>query len=331
MIVTAFMVSCSDWTQYENLIYHKTPAQQNPEAYSEYLGSIRLYKQKEHRLMFVTMTGTSKYPSCQNQHLMSLPDSADFIIIKNMDNLHVSLVGEIKEVLEKKGTKSLGYVDYSIITEEWNIIQDKRLEAGGPEPTLDELRNFYSLRSKEQLTLCDRYGFHGIVASYIGNANNERDKAGQDGFVASVKEWIEANPDKTVALRGSIRNIDDISISRSADYHIVLCGSETSRVQMNSKVKRILGTEVEQDKVVLEVSLPSAENPDQTGYTPAKAASEWLLPALGLDDTGAPSSNPSHKQEFTPLGLCVENVQDDYYNTNRIYHETRKGITALVN
>lgn len=324
-------VSCSDWTSLENLQYHKTPAELDPAGYENYLASIRAYKEDTHRLMLVTMLGTSQYPSKQNQHPVSMPDSADYILMKNADNLHENVVKEISEVFQKKGTKSLVYVDYAPITDEWNAIKDAAMEAGEATPTPDDARKFYAEKTAAQLELCNRYGFHGIVISYVGSPVGSEKAAAQEGFVASIEEWYASNQGKLMFMRGSIGNLKSENILNACMLYIVPGGETTSRVPLNSLVERAIGEKVPQDRVILELTVPSAAVPEQKGLTPKDAATKWLLPALGLDASGEPMQGSSTKTDFVPQGLCVENAQDDYFSKDLIYQRIRAGITAMAN
>ena len=85
----AVLAGCSKWTQPQNLdFHHKTPEQENPQEYAEYLNALRNFKQSEHPVMIVTMNGTETYPSCQNVHIMAMPDSADYVCVKMNGGLH---------------------------------------------------------------------------------------------------------------------------------------------------------------------------------------------------------------------------------------------------
>ena len=63
--------------------------------------------------------GTSTAPNRQNQHPMSMPDSVDYLLMTDVDNLHPALMDEIAEVRSKKGTRTLNVVDYTTIRSAW--------------------------------------------------------------------------------------------------------------------------------------------------------------------------------------------------------------------
>ena len=116
----AVLAGCSKWTQPQNLdFHHKTPEQENPQEYAEYLNALRNFKQSEHPVMIVTMNGTETYPSCQNVHIMAMPDSADYVCVKMNGGLHEVVAAEIAKVREKKGTKVLCLIDYATVYEAW--------------------------------------------------------------------------------------------------------------------------------------------------------------------------------------------------------------------
>ena len=119
-VAVAVLAGCSKWTQPQNLdFHHKTPEQENPQEYAEYLNALRNFKQSEHPVMIVTMNGTENYPSCQNVHIMAMPDSADYVCVKMNGGLHEVVAAEIAQVREKKGTKVLCLIDYATVYEAW--------------------------------------------------------------------------------------------------------------------------------------------------------------------------------------------------------------------
>lgn len=162
--------SCSKWTQPQNLDFrHKTQEEIDPAAYENYLSGIREYKKTEHKLMFVTMKGSAEHPSSQNQHLMAMPDSADFVIVDINDALHSTVVAEIPQIRERKGTEALLFVDYARIHTAWGLLEDKRADEGKPAGTTEEAAQFFKEQTQKQLDRCGEYGFHGLVASFVGN------------------------------------------------------------------------------------------------------------------------------------------------------------------
>lgn len=322
--------SCSKWTDYEDLHYHKTPAELDPNGYQEHLARIRAYKASEHRLMMLTMSGVSHYPSHPCHHPMNLPDSTDFIFMKNLENLHPAIVAEIAKVRNDKGTKSLSYVDYAPIMEAWNAVEDAKLEAGQPAPSTDEVKAYFKAEALKQLQYCNMYGFDGILVSFVANQSTEKFKAAHDGFFEPIIQWQKDNSDKIVIARGNIVNITDRAFVSECAYHVIIGGADASRVPINSKIRRNMGREVPMDRMLLELTVPSSDVPDQVGYTPYEAATKWLLPTLKLDEEGNPIPGAS-PENISPCGMVVENAQDDYFDKDVTFKRIRAGITGMAN
>ena len=322
--------SCSKWTDYEDLHYHKTPAELDPDGYAAHLASIRQYKASEHRIMMLTMSGVSHFPSHPVQHPMNMPDSADYIFMKNLDNLHPAIVNEISKVRQTKATKFLSYVDYAPIMEKWNAMEDAKLEASKPAGTVDEIRAFFKQEALKQIEFCGMYGFDGLLVSFVGNKKNEMFEAAHDGFFEPVIEWHYDNPDKEIVLRGSVVNITDRKFVSDCTYYLILGESDESKVQINNKIRRNIGQGVPKDRMVLELTVPSADVPEQVGLTPYEAAVKWLLPTLKLDEEGNPIPG-AVPEDISPCGMAVENAQDDYYDKDITFKRIRAGITAMAN
>lgn len=320
-----FLTSCN-----EDLNYHKTPAELDPEGYAAYLADIREYKETEHRIMMLTMSGVSHFPSHPAQHPLNMPDSADYIFMKNLDNLHPSIVDEIAKVRETKGTRVLSYVDYAPIMDAWNAKEDANIEAGKPAGTVDEIKAFFKEHASKQIAYCQMYGFDGLLVSFVGNKRNEMFEAAHDGFFEPVIEWHNDNPDKEIVVRGSIRNITDRQFLKECSYYVILGETETSKTVINRKIIGNIGDGLPMDRMVLELTVPSADVPEQQGLTPYEAAVKWLLPTLKLDEEGNPIPG-AIPENISPRGMAVENAQDDYYDKDITFKRIRAGITAMAN
>ena len=103
----ALLASCSDWTEAEHKDF-LPPMNQNDPAF---LTSLRDFKVGEHLVTMMIVRGTSTAPNRQNQHPMSMPDSVDYLLMTDVDDLHPALSDEIAEVRSKKGTRTLNVVD----------------------------------------------------------------------------------------------------------------------------------------------------------------------------------------------------------------------------
>lgn len=314
--------SCSDWVTPESLDYSPLgPSEKDPAAYAEYLSAIRAYKQTEHNVMIVGIEGTSEKPQSRPQHLTNMPDSADFIFIKDAANLNAALVSEIAEVRQNKGTRTLLYVDFDVIETEWKAMDDARTDAGLPLGTEDEAVEYFGRRTEELLADYASYGFDGAIVSFEGNTSGMR-AAMQTAFLGKVSGWHKSNPEAVLMLRGTIRNIeytnpDYKALIDDSKYLIVVSNDDSvSEVEINKQVTRILAyVPVEQRKVVFEVMVPTADSPAQSGASPQVAAG-WVLAQ-------------KNSKLFSPLGVSVSNAHSDYYNQSKIYKNVREAISIM--
>lgn len=310
--LSAVLSSCSDWTQPEKLdFYRPTPEQADPEAYARYLEALRAYKQSEHNVMIVGMKGTADYPSSQSQHIMAMPDSADYVMVKMGETLHEKIVAEIPEVLAKKGTQTLLFIDYAEIDAAWKALEDERSDAGLAPGTDEELVAFFTEKTEAQLARCNANGFGGIVVSFEGTKVAGYAYNSQNAYMTTVKAFHEANPDKLMFFRGGARNVIDQEFLKEFKYIIIVAGEEK---KLSLLPGRILGSTAPKDRVIMELTVPSADVPEQVGETPLNAA-KWLVES---DHSG-----------YTPKGLSVENAHDDYFNKEMAFRNVRSAITLM--
>ena len=312
LAVSALLCGCSDWTKPENLNFHRqTPEQADPEAYAKYLEALRAYKQSEHNVMIVGMKGTDQYPNSQRQHIMAMPDSADYVVMKMGQTLHEKIVAEIPEALQKKGTQTLLFIDYAEIATAWQALEDQRSDMGQAPGTDEELVEFFKTQTETQLARCNPNGFAGIVVSFQGTKIAGYAYNSQNAYMTAVKAFHEANPDKVMFFRGGARNVIDQEFLKEFKYIIIVAGEEK---KLNVLPGRILGSTAPKDRVIMELTVPSADVPEQVGETPVNAAT-WLVTA---DHSG-----------YTPKGLCVENAHDDYFNKDMAFKNVRAAITVM--
>ena len=310
--------ACSDWTEPENLDFRRpTPEEQDPAAYGQYLAALRDYKQQPHKVSMMTVRGTSERPTLQTQHLTAMPDSIDFICVEQAEGLHPVLAAEIGEVFAAKGTRTLCMVDYATIDASWALLEEAREEAGQPAGTDEEYASYYAEQTRRQLACCDASGFAGIVVSYQGRRATDRDISGQNAFMGAVAEWRAAHAGQLMFLRGNTQNLLDEykPLLLKSDYIIVLSESFKTPAELTRAVQRKLDSDdnFPADRFLLEVSIPSLEDPTQVGAT-AQVGAEWVVEA---------------EEGFTKCGLGFSNAQDDYYNATRIYNNIRQAIRIM--
>lgn len=304
---------CGKWTEPQSMNFrHQTVDKENPKQYAAYLNSLREYKQSKHKLMFVTMNGSAMHPSSQSQHLMAMPDSADYICVKVGEKLNETVASEIKTVREKKGTKSLLFIDYAPIDEAWKLSEDAKSDKGLPAGTTEELKAFFKEKTEKQLAKSLEYGFDGIMVSFIGNTSNQYATTSHVAYMEAVKKFSKSHSELILVFRGSVRNVIDIDFLEKFKYITIVAGDER---QLTSLMGRILGSSAPQDRVIMELSVPSADEPVQKGMSPEEGA-KWVL-------------SEENNDEYKILGLGISNAQDDYFNKNGVFDNIRKAIRVM--
>lgn len=312
LVIFTFSVSCSKWTEPKNLDFRrKTIEQENPEKYDSYLEDLRDYKESEHKIMVVTMKGVSDVPSSQSQHIMAMPDSADYICVDVVGNLNNTIAKEIPQVRQKKGTKVLLLIDYERINKAWGLLEDARSDKGQKPATMEEMIAFFKEKTNEQLENCKKYGFDGLMVSYHGNTSTPYAEKSQIAYISSVKEFYTSNPDLILAFRGSARNIVDMDFLKEFKFITIIAGEEK---KLSVLPGRILGRYAPKDRVVMELTVPSLDDPKQKGVAPIDGAS-WVL--------------SEKNEEYTILGLSVFNAQDDYFCKQMSFKNIRKAISKM--
>ena len=114
---------CSEWTEPQSVeIKVPTLESQNPELYAQYLQSLREYRSSDHKVMIAKFDNVPGAPSGRAEHLNCLPDSVDYVILNNPDNLSDAMVTEMDEIRQEKGMKTMYTVSYDTIEDEYILL-----------------------------------------------------------------------------------------------------------------------------------------------------------------------------------------------------------------
>lgn len=331
--------SCDDWTEPESVTLHSPSIEeQNPQLYADYLKNVRLYKQSEHKFMIAKFDNKQTAPTGQGERLSALPDSIDYVILNNPDNLGETIVSEMAEIREKKGTKTLFSIDYTAIEEEYLTKQEGTAEGvtegaeGTKEPETDGFPEFCSQRVEECLALFNKYTYDGINVVYNGispqtlsGTEREKLKARQDAFFEKVSNWKASHADAVMLFEGTPHNLlSDKSILLQAQFITIPAADVTSRNQLLSAVEASLTEEVPSDRILFGIRTINPEDASE-GYFTDLTANGTPMTAI----IGAAYSAIASKGNFTKAGLCVESAQNDYYNTPKNYKNIREAIAIM--
>lgn len=307
-----------DWTDVESLNYYPpTIEEMNPAEYENYLTDLRDYKAKDHKVMILTMEGTAAYPVTQAQLPMAMPDSADYICIKNAVELHDVVVAQIKEVKERKGTKVLSYVDNTIADEAWRVYSNGKIDAGEPTPTLEERKAFYKENAAAQLASYDNYGFDGLMVSFVQGAVSQDEQESHGAFMEVVKEWNAAHPEHVMMMRGNFNNVADKELRSKSKYFVIVMGGAGGAASYKSQLRNLLRSVDEKDRNIFEIMVPAAPGEENVGDLPLEAAKTIL------------SDEVANFEPYKTLGLCVSNAADDYFSSGESFANIRPAINLL--
>lgn len=306
LAIVAASISACQWTEPENLDYTRVPFEQaDPEGYEAYLQGVKKYKKSSHNITLLMMDGTSDFPSSQSQRIMSMPDSADFICVNSPAGLHPEIVGEIALVEAKKETKVISHVDFSIAENLWLDLKNSRADAGQPEPTEQECKAFFKQNAEKQLALCSDLGFKGVLVSYESLNSTKEGFIARDAFMNAVNSWKLSHIDAILVLRGNIALLKDFKqVLSMCDYMVLILGGQSGTPSYIAHINAHMSQIPYKNKLLLEVTVPNADNPEQIGDSAYKAARNIL------------SKDIQEYEPYKVLGLVVSNAADDYFNEN---------------
>ena len=334
--------SCSDWTDTESLEFdYVLPSEQDPDAYNAYLGLLREYKQSQHKIMIAKFDNSGDLVSGQSDRLAALPDSIDYVVLQEADNLKSLLVQDMNDIRQQKGTRTLYAISYAdalakyqaILDEEGAAAQDPEAQADGegeeqPEtPAVDRFLEVAAQYVNDRLALYDKYGYDGIVVVYsdpaypagLSEEEYAQLQARQEAFFAPIQAWAESHQEAAFIFEGYPQNVIDPAVFTQADYVVVTMLDAVSSDELVWAAEMALTEGVPSDRIVFGVTIPDMTDDKATdGYW----GSDYAV-------VGAAYTVISANGSFTKAGLCVDNVEDDYFNVDYIYPHVREAIQIM--
>ena len=349
------IAGCSKWTEQEPVeVLYPTLKDKNPELYAQYMESLREYRASEHQVLIAKFDNKQTAPAGRADHIDCLPDSVDFVILRNPDNLSDAIIAEMKEIREEKGVKTLMEIDYNALAKTWEGIladekdakqaeydavdweslseeeADAKRQAFAEDPRgVDDTDRFIAWMGeqvKAVLAVADKYGYDGLNAKFNGQNPAslwEEQKAvykkRSDAFFQPVMEW--AGDNRILLFEGNPKNVvSDTGILDKALYIIVPCLSEQTVTGFNYAVNKVIASGVPTDKFVIGVTAIDVTDEAATdGYfsgdiTAIVGAARWAV---------APAEN------FGKKGICVDHAQFDYFNIQHVYSEIGSAISIM--
>ncbi len=346
LAATALLLgSCSEWTEAESMpLDVPTLEQQNPELYEQYLAAVRDYKMSEHQVMYLSFNNVDHTLSHRNQHLTTLPDSADFVMLKNPADLIAEYQNQMVQVREQKGTRFVYKISYDAIAAEWKAMIDAEIEAlpepaEGEEPqTVDEsierFTAFFQDHTQEQLSYCSKYGFDGIEFSYSGRSLLSLTEealaevtAQQQAFIGEISTWASSNASKLLFFSGQPQNLVDKSILQLCENIIIPVTTATNAGAISVAVLNTISEGVPTDRYLVAVSTPVLDDPtSMEGYF-----ASYLEDGKTLQNAvcGAALWCVAGDGSYTRAGVAVDNAERDYFNPSNVYSRIKGGIEIM--
>lgn len=334
LLSSVIFASCIDeWTQTESIqIDEPTLEEKNPELYAEYLEMLRQYKKSEHKVVYVSYNNLVKDPVSRAHHIDVIPDSVDYVELIHPDDLVERELEEMDDTRNRKGTKFIYTISYSTLEDEYllkvvagkeNISESEKFV----KPTEEDFLVFINEYTTSKLALAQKYNYDGVILSYMGQGllnSTEEEKAiytaRQKAFLAPISKWAESNPEKLLSFEGRAYNLINKAILQRCN-HIIVPSSYASSASGVEKILRMsLREDIPVEKLMVAVQTPNIDNPNDktTGYFDGESA------ILGIGYWMGHLHN-----DFEVAGMAIYNVNNDFYNINKIYGNTRKAISLI--
>lgn len=350
--VAALACACSDWTETESVdIKYADIKTDNPGLYAKYSQSLRDYRDSEHKVVIAKFDNKTTAPAGQSEHINALPDSVDYVILTNPDNLPEAIQLEMNEVREYKGMKVLYEISYSSIVtaynayaEEWTAAHptaEGTEEGSGETPTdpadtLISQNNYVRAAVEEQILLYNKYGYDGISVNFTSvnpliytDATKPTLEAQQEAFLGPLNEWKESHEDALVFFEGTPHYIvtEDLTVVSEAAYYILDAVSCANSSELSYLVNQALRFDnLASDRMIVKVTTTSLTDPNETDGTFNEKDDEGnTLTAI----TGASYWVAATTSGYVKAGLCIEKAQNDYFNIQNSYSNIRKAIAIM--
>ncbi len=317
--ILSIMVACQDWNQvYPLRIKQQDIERQNPELYAEYLKDLRAYKASDHHVTFGWFDNSVKNVVSQGQHVLSVPDSLDYLVLTNPGNLVEREVAEIKNIQRTKGTK----VVYDIDVEAIRFAYEK-MEETKP-ATFNE---FLQDSLGTAITFSKQYPYDGVIVSFQGKnrlhltpAEIAEIDAREDLVFNAIRDWMDAGTGQEFIFKGLPQFISDTEILTKARYIILPTENSLSKSNLTLQFIEAIEADVPKDKFIALANLTSYKLDEASfgyfadGSHSGIGTAEWVL--------------GSHSG-FTVHGIGLLNLQYDYYNILKSYAKSRQVISIL--
>ena len=313
--VLANATACKEWTEAEPLdISSQDMEQQNPALYAKYLEDLRAYKNNPHKINMGWFNNSKKEPSSQGDHFSKVPDSLDFIVLESPIALLDREVNEMKDLLDKKGTKVIFEIDFNSIKTAFAKKDDKNL-------VFDD---FVKDTVNSIVAAADSYPYQGLIISYQGKellhltaTEKTLVQAEESLFFGLVRTWLEKNTAKTSFFKGSPQYLINKEILNEVKYIILPTESAVDAGGLNYALLSATTNDVPTGKFIVASSMTSYKADEaKLGYF-----ADGTRAAIATARWAASLQNGLNIQ-----GVGYKNLSYDYFNVLKSYQFNREAI-----
>jgi hypothetical protein len=292
------ITSCDKWTETEPVEQKPArPVEQDPALWAGYTAALREYKKSDHTVVFAGFDNGTTNATSEKDFLRSLPDSLDIVSLTNADNFS-KYDAEDMAVMREKGTKVVYLVDYASRSAEF-----ADLAALGA--YLDKV-----VARVAELGL-DGLSFSGVPV-YGSDAEQTAQKAVAALFIEKFAAVAGPGKDLVLLFEGDPQFLTPADRAK-IDWFVLDTKFTNDATNLKMQVLRALGASAVPREKLLLGTMTEFEFIDE------RKAGSNAIPALTL-----------RVPELGPLaGLCIYNVNQDYFGSEMIYSLTRGSIQTL--
>ncbi|MCR5364267.1 MAG: hypothetical protein K6E44_06850 [Bacteroidales bacterium] len=328
--------ACDKWTDAEPVeVVYKDLKSKNPQLWAKYMESIRNYHNTDHQVLIAKFDNKATTPEGRGEHINCLPDSVDYVILNNADNLNDVIASEMQELLTEKYIPTLMNIDLVAMIKEYNSMLADEAESKDPESedetlgvdTPERFVSWIGIRVKTELEIADKYNYSGINVIFSGknpasmtDAQKEEAIIRQQGMFSGINDWISAHQKAIVLFEGSPRNVlVETAALTSSKYIIIAAESAGNEASLSYAINNVLDDFVPSDRFVIGVTAVDITDPTNTnGSFGSKSAI-----------VGAAEWNAQPTAKYGKKGVCVNHAQFDYYDITNVYSQINKAISIM--
>jgi hypothetical protein len=324
--ISGTFLSCSDWNSPESLdIEVPRVEDENNALYQQYLENLRNYKRSYHQLLIGFFDNSNKTYDSRGKHLSSVPDKVDILSLLAPDSLTDTELRDINVLRNDKGTRIIYSINYDAIAQKIRADINEAEEEIAEGNTAIIVPDFFETLEKEldtQFALLSKYDYDGICLEYRGFSFLFPTVIDRDQIVRVQKmlfDRIDEIKGKTLLFAGYPEHIIDRSKLEVFDYIVLETQTAVDMGTIDVLVAGSLQAGVPMDRIVISAMARSLEPTDTRTGMFADGSTAIVSSARWMKTPGT----------FTKAGLAIYRINDDYYNPERDYKNTREAIEIM--